>query len=153
MLDIQRVTTATPIELLSRGHKIHCEAQFSPWKLTTFTDCFTKPYYGLLAIDGDELMGYAIVLEVLDEATLMDIAVAREHRGKGIGKALLHHVLHQSRERNIREIWLEVRESNRTAIQLYETHEFVRIETRKNYYPTQDGKESAVIMKCEITTL
>lgn len=146
-LNIQRVTPDTPHDHLLYGHHIHQEAQFSPWKQSTFTDCFSKPYYGLLAMSGDEVLGYAIVLEVLDEATLMDIAVAKKHRGEGVGKSLLQSVIEISRQRKIREIWLEVRQSNRAAISLYETHAFKHIETRKNYYPSENGKENAVIMK------
>ncbi len=133
--------------MLERGHAIHVESQFSPWKLSTFADCFTKPYYGVLALDGEALVGYAIVLEVLDEATLMDIAVTENERGKGIGKALVDFVLLTSKTNGMSEIWLEVRESNASAIALYEKKGFEHIETRKHYYATSAGKEHAKIMK------
>ena len=147
VLNIQLVTADTPAALIERGHAIHVQAQFSPWKLSTFADCFTPPYYGLFALDENELVGYAIVLEVLDEATLMDIAVVQHCRGRGVGKALLQPVLDKAKARSMREVWLEVRESNLAAIHLYETHGFEHIELRKNYYPTENGKENAAIMK------
>lgn len=152
-------------EYIEHAHAIHQYAQVAPWKLSTFADCFTKPYYGVLAFENKKVIGYAIMLEVVDEATLMDIAVDSADRGKGVGRALVNFVIETSMENNMREIWLEVRESNHTAIALYERSGFEHIETRKNYYTvksTYDGnnsngnsaqKENAKIMKWTNPTL
>ena len=147
-------------QYIEHAHVIHQHSQVAPWKLSTFEDCFTKPYYGVLAFDNDKIVGYAIMLEVVDEATLMDIAVDSGARGKGIGRALVDFVIETSLKNAMREIWLEVRESNHTAISLYESSGFEHIETRKNYYTVRsnDGgnnkssgnsaqKENAKIMK------
>ena len=134
-------------ERIELAHAIHQEAHVSPWKLSTFADCFTKPYYGVFAFDDDRIIGYAIMLEVLDEATLMDIAVAQSTRGKGVGKALLDLVIRTSCHHLMREIWLDVRESNHTAIGLYLSRGFEHIDIRKNYYTTATGKENALVMK------
>ena len=153
-------------EYIEHAHAIHQDAQVAPWKLSTFADCFTKPYYGVFAFENEKVIGYAIMLEVVDEATLMDIAVDKDARGKGGGRALVDFVIETSMENNMREIWLEVRESNHTAIALYEGSGFEHIETRKNYYTvksTDDGnnnsnvnsaqKENAKIMKWTTPTL
>lgn len=140
---------------IALAHGIHEQAQVVPWKLSTFADCFTKPYYGVFAFHGQEVIGYAIVLEVVDEATLMDIAVDSAFRGKGIGRSLVEFVVNHSLLHGVNEMWLEVRESNHNAIKLYESSGFEHIETRKNYYTTQQteggskamGKENAKIMK------
>lgn len=140
---------------IALAHGIHERAQVVPWKLSTFADCFTKPYYGVFAFYGQEVIGYAIVLEVVDEATLMDIAVDNAFRGKGIGRSLVEFVVNHSLLHGMNEMWLEVRESNYNAIKLYESSGFEHIETRKNYYTTQPtevgskamGKENAKIMK------
>ena len=147
-------------QYIEHAHVIHQHSQVAPWKLSTFEDCFTKPYYGVFAFDNEKVVGYAIMLEVVDEATLMDIAVDSGARGKGIGRALVDFVIETSLKNAMREIWLEVRESNHTAISLYESSEFEHIETRKNYYTVRsnDGgnnkssgniaqKENAKIMK------
>jgi len=150
-MDLHLVTSDTSTEWIAQAYDIHANAQFSPWKLTTFEDCLTPPYYCVFAVEDEIVVGYAIMLEVLDEATLMDIAVKRECRGRGIGNMLLKHVLALSLDNGMVEVWLEVRESNKSAITLYEKHGFCHIEIRKNYYPLENGKENAVIMKWEKT--
>ena len=153
-------------QYIEHAHVIHQHSQVAPWKLSTFEDCFTKPYYGVLAFDNEKVVGYAIMLEVVDEATLMDIAVDSGARGKGVGRALVDFVIEASVKNAMREIWLEVRESNHTAISLYESSGFEHIETRKNYYTVKnndDGhdksngnsaqKENAKIMKWTNPTL
>lgn len=140
---------------IAHAHTIHQQAQVVPWKLSTFEDCFTKPYYGVFAYENEQVIGYAIVLEVADEATLMDIAVDDAFRGQGVGRALVDYVLTASEQNGMIEMWLEVRESNLAAIKLYESLGFEHIETRKNYYTTKSyeansprtGKENAKIMK------
>ena len=49
---------------------------------------------------------------------------------------------------SIQQIWLEVRESNATAINLYDNAGFILVEQRVNYYPSKKGKEDALIMCC-----
>ena len=105
---------------IAHAHTIHQQAQVVPWKLSTFEDCFTKPYYGVFAYENEQVIGYAIVLEVADEATLMDIAVDDAFRGQGVGRALVDYVLTASEQNGMIEMWLEVRESNLAAIKLYE---------------------------------
>lgn len=147
MLSLVAVTPSTTKADLTSAYRIHETAQVAPWSFSTFEDCFSPPYYGVLAYDGGTVVGYAIVLEVLDEATLMDIAVDANARGKGIGQTLLGGVLATSVENKMAVIWLEVRQSNLAATALYQKNGFEHIETRKNYYPTPTGKENALIMR------
>jgi ribosomal-protein-alanine N-acetyltransferase len=87
-------------------------------------------------------------MTVLDEVTLMDIVVSPSHQGKGLGKSLLQHLMDQCNQNNIQQIWLEVRESNAVAINLYDNAGFILVEHRVNYYPSAKGKEDAMIMCC-----
>ncbi len=147
MSTLHLVSTQTESDNLVQAHHIHQSVQIEPWSYATFEDCFTPPYYGVLAFEANKVVGFAIVLEVLSEATLMDIAVDESVRGKGVGKALLSFVLQRSHHNGMEEMWLDVRESNQVAISLYEKLGFHYIDTRKNYYPTRDGKENALVMK------
>jgi ribosomal-protein-alanine N-acetyltransferase len=87
-------------------------------------------------------------MTVLDEVTLMDIVVSEPHQGNGLGQSLLQHFMDQCEQNNIQQIWLEVRESNTAAINLYDNAGFILVEQRVNYYPSAKGKEDALIMCC-----
>ena len=47
-------------------------------------------------------------------------------------------------------IFLEVRESNKIAINVYEQFGFIEIDRRKNYYKTATGNENAIVMQITI---
>ncbi|OFI36093.1 ribosomal-protein-alanine N-acetyltransferase [Alteromonas lipolytica] len=128
------------------AYPIHCEAQYAPWSESTFLDCTTPPYECWLMKHEGQVVGYAILLIVLDEVTLMDIAISQSQRGLGAGKALLNFVIERCRQLNARCCFLEVRESNVVAQQLYLRSGFTQLERRKGYYPTAEGREDALMM-------
>lgn len=146
-LRIELINAATPSSDIEALFDIHKNSQYSPWSFSTFSDCFTPPYYGLVARQNGSVIGYAIILQVLDEATLMDIAVNSVWRGIGVGQRLIDTLFDIAKQKNTKEIWLEVRESNTSAISLYKKNGFEIIETRKNYYSSEQGKEHASIMR------
>jgi ribosomal-protein-alanine N-acetyltransferase len=127
---------------------LHKQGQFSPWSRKIFEDCLTKPYFAFSLDQDSQPLGYYIGMTVLDEVTLMDIVVCTAHQGKGLGKSLLRHFMAQCNQNNIQQIWLEVRESNVAAINLYDNAGFMMVEQRQNYYPCAKGKEDALIMCC-----
>ncbi len=118
-----------------------------PWSQDVFADCLDGQYFAFQMEQLTEVMGYYIGLQVLDEVTLMDIGVKQSCRGKGYARTLMTHFIQQCRQRSIKDIWLEVRRSNLIAERLYLQFGFELIEERKNYYPTQEGRENALIMK------
>lgn len=121
------------------------------WSEPVFADCLTDIYFAEQAFEQNEaqgeVCGYFIGLLVAGEATLMDIGLATEKRGRGWGLALLERFLLCCRERRAGCVWLEVRASNQTAINLYQRAGFELIETRKNYYPLGEGREDALVMR------
>ena len=123
-----------------------------PWSYKAFVDCLEPPYFAYQFNQSNHIVGYYIGLQVADEVTLMDIAIARDHQGFGHGRALLSHCVEQTIERGASACWLEVRVSNTNAIALYKACGFKPIETRKGYYPSvidsQDAasREDALIM-------
>lgn len=88
--------------------------------------------------DGEKIAGYVSFSVVLDEGEILDIAVLPQYRRKGIGLALIESI-------KVPVLFLEVRESNKSAISFYKKIGFSAISTRSKYYknPTED----AVIMK------
>ncbi|MDC8831652.1 ribosomal protein S18-alanine N-acetyltransferase [Alteromonas gilva] len=137
-------------ESLAVCYPIHCAVQVVPWSKSTFTDCTTSPYECWLVISDDVILGYAILLIVLDEVTVMDIAIAPEYQGQGVGKQLLQHVLCHCRHQQHRVCFLEVRESNQAAIHVYTKAGFALLERRKNYYPIAGGREDALMMSLQL---
>jgi ribosomal-protein-alanine N-acetyltransferase len=85
-------------------------------------------------------------MQTLDEETRMDIGVEPKCQGQGIGQSLLLHLIEQCQLKKISHLWLEVRESNKSAIQLYDKHGFEQVDRRRNYYPTKKGTEDALLM-------
>jgi ribosomal-protein-alanine N-acetyltransferase len=128
--------------------ELHKLGQFSPWSRKIFKDCLTKPYFAYSLDQDSQPLGYYIGMTVLDEVTLMDIVVSVIHQGNGLGKSLLQHFMEQCNQNKIQQVWLEVRESNAAAINLYDNAGFILVERRVNYYPSAKGKEDALIMCC-----
>ena len=89
----------------------------------------------------DKVCGYLIILDSIDVYEILAIATVEEYRNKGIAQELLAKI-------RIKNIFLEVRESNQTAINFYKKNKFKEISIRKNYYPKP--AENAIIMKLEV---
>jgi len=134
-----------------QSYLIHSAGHLKPWSEKVFSDCLSEPYFAYQVLHAEHGAGYYIAMQVLDEVTLMDIAVDKYQRGRGLGKKLLMHFIQQSQEQGMLTAWLEVRASNQAAIHLYTSLGFTLVEQRKNYYPTPDGREDALIMKCIIS--
>ena len=128
-------------------YKLQRQCHLYPWSRETFASCLDGQYFAWQMCQDEQLIGFYVGLQVLDEGTLMDIGLTPEARGKGLSQSLMNHFLAQCRLKGITEVWLEERVSNQGAIYLYRKNGFEVIETRKNYYPTAQGREDALIMK------
>ncbi|EEQ09719.1 Ribosomal-protein-alanine acetyltransferase [Yersinia mollaretii ATCC 43969] len=93
-----------------------------------------------------KMVGFAITQIVLDEATLFNIAIDPQYQRQGYGRLLLEHLIAELETRNIVTLWLEVRASNAGAIALYESLGFSEVSVRRNYYPSANGREDAIMM-------
>lgn len=117
-----------------------------PWTVGNFKDSINSGHI-CLVLEIDELMiGYAILMMVLDEAHLLNISVSADWKGKGWGRHLLNHMMQISREQGGLNMFLEVRPSNVSAITLYESIGFNEMGVRPGYYPAHNGRENAVLM-------
>ena len=92
--------------------------------------------------------GYIIAQIIVDEAEILSLAVAPRARRRGVGAALLGHLIAQREAQNIGTIWLDVAADNLTAIRLYEKAGFIVSGHRPCYYRRPDGAVDAVLMKC-----
>jgi [ribosomal protein S18]-alanine N-acetyltransferase len=91
--------------------------------------------------------GYAFCWVIYEQAHLINIAVDEALRGQGFGEALLVHALRHARAQGADVIHLEVRESNRAAIALYQKHGFAILGRKDKYY--NDGSP-AVLMEANL---
>lgn len=95
----------------------------------------------IVAKHDEKIVGYAAVMQVLDEADLVSIAVDDKYRQIGIAGEILDIIYDMAPSKGIAKIHLEVRESNEPAISLYERDGFVRDGLRKDFYkkPVEDA--------------
>ena len=94
-----------------------------------------------------EVLGYAGLWFVLDEAHLISIAVGEAHQRQGVGHQLLAAALDLAREKAAATMTLEVRVSNTSAQALYEKFGFKRVGVRRGYYT--DNHEDAYLLTVE----
>ena len=119
----------------------------TPWSRSMFAGELAKPSslsVGAFHPEGGELLGYLIISRYVDAWHVMNIAVAPEHRRRGIAAALLTQLFAQTSNDGHRGYTLEVRVSNDVAIKLYEQAGFKARGVRRGYYT--DNREDALIM-------
>ena len=121
-----------------------------PWSADEITKDVTAggDVYVAVALSGDERAGYGEIRMVAGEAQIYNIAVAPELRRRGIGEALLRHLIDVSREKGCSVVTLEVRAGNEDAMELYHKLGFHEVGRRRGYYAR--GGEDAVLMDLEL---
>ncbi|MFA6849629.1 MAG: ribosomal protein S18-alanine N-acetyltransferase [Selenomonadaceae bacterium] len=128
------------------GVEIVEKASFGmPWSRQSFWEAaVNKDAYYLLALDKNEIIGYAGTWLVADEAHIMNVAIAPMHRTMGLGRKMMEELIRIVKEKGVTAMTLEVRPSNTVARKLYEKMGFKSVGLRKGYY--EDNKEDAMIM-------
>ncbi len=138
--------SATPADIPAML-QIEQSANSHPWSEGTFNTCFSERYFNAVLMDDDDaIIGFYIGEKVAVEASLFNIGVAPKVQGQGYGQQLLQHFIAQAQDLEALDCWLEVRQSNRNAIKLYEKCGFIQTGLRPGYYPTATGREDAILM-------
>ena len=90
---------------------------------------------------GGAILGYVVALDAADEGEILNLAVASTARRAGLGRALVEHILEVLTARGVRQVYLEVRDSNVPARALYAAEGFKEAGRRKQYYrrPVEDA--------------
>ena len=120
----------------------------TPWNEETFRSLLERSGVEVWVAEWEEeeeeetVAAYAILWCVLEEGELANLAVRRDLRGKGIGSRLLSRVVEAAAAAGVRDLYLEVRESNRGARRMYAQNGFQEIGVRKGYYdrPHEDAR-------------
>lgn len=122
-----------------------------PWTRGNFSDSLNSGYSAWVLQENDEIIGYALLMLVLDEAHLLNLSIAKQRQKQGLGRYLLEHMLKIAKSHKATNMFLEVRPSNISAIALYESMGFCEMAVRRGYYPadpkiSKSGREDAVLM-------
>ena len=94
-----------------------------------------------------DLIGYAIMSMGAGEAHVLNVCVRADFREQGVGRYFMQLLFEHAKNSQCRDIFLEVRPSNPSAIHLYESLGFQRVGVRKGYYQTTHGREDAWVYK------
>lgn len=119
-----------------------------PWSDNSFIEASqNENNIYLVCVQNDEVTGYCGLWTVLGEGDVTNVAVSIKHRGKGYGRALLKELENRGQKKDVSKYFLEVRQSNIIAFNLYLSLGYEKIGIRKNFY--ERPAEDAVIMSKE----
>ena len=121
-----------------------------PWTRGNFADSLAAGHGAWAAQEDGQLTGYAVMMQVLDEAQLLNISVLPELQRQGRGTALLQYLFERARALGVTRMLLEVRQGNASGQALYRRHGFIEIGRRRDYYQAHEGREDAIVMVCEL---
>ena len=125
-------------------------AEAADWSAESFKESLSWAGVVALMSEGEgQATGFIFGRQIADEAEILNLAVRRERRRRGEGEALLKAALAGFLERKVTRLFLEVRESNETAIAFYAKHGFSKTGRRLGYY--RDPAEAAVLMERKLT--
>lgn len=129
---------------------LEAKAQEFPWTRQHFADSLQSGYSCWICSLGGILTGFSVVMQALDEAHLLNIAICSRNQRQGFGSRLLQKATEMAHQNGANSIFLEVRASNVRAVELYRNFGFRRIALRQAYYPATEGREDALVFKKEL---
>lgn len=134
--------------------QIEQAAQYNPWSESLFADSLAlNRYFSFVVLADDSastIAGFYVAEVIAGEASLHNIAVAEQFQGRGLGRELLAHMLEQCRQSSVSKVFLEVRDTNGKAINLYQSQGFQTDGVRKNYYSAPWGREDGKLMSLQL---
>ena len=120
--------------------------QAFPWSTGNFADSLAAGHDARILRAGDALLGFSVVMQVLDEAHLLNIGIDRAYQGQGHGARLLEAIIADAEADGATRLLLEVRRSNQRALDFYRQFGFRQIGLRRAYYPAAVGREDALVL-------
>nr|WP_156885625.1 ribosomal protein S18-alanine N-acetyltransferase [Massilia niastensis] len=123
-----------------------------PWSRANFVESLDSGYDAWSVRDpAGSLVGYYLLMYAVDEAHLLDVAVAGGRQRQGLGRHLLDRIAARARSHGMASILLEVRPSNERALEVYRRYGYAEIGRRKAYYPAGPGRrEDAIVMRLDL---
>ena len=125
--------------------QIEAESFSMPWSLHAFQHTLEMENYRyFVAEQNGEILGYCGFIFVLEEAEIPNVCVKASARKQGIGKQMLNFLEEEAKKLGITILYLEVRQSNQMARNLYTLLGFEEDGIRRDFYELP--KENAVLM-------
>ena len=121
-----------------------------PWTRGNFADSLAAGHGAWLAQEDGRMIGYALMMQAVDDVHLLNISILPELQRAGRGSALLNHLVDWARMHAAKRMLLEVRPGNVSGQRFYKLHGFVEIGRRRDYYQTHEGREDAIVMAREL---
>ena len=123
-----------------------------PWSRANFAESLSSGYDAWTVRDPlGALAGYYLLMYAVDEAHLLDVAVAGARQRQGLGRHLLDRIAARAREQGMSSVLREVRPSTERALEVYRRYGYAEIGRRKGYYPAgPGGREDAIVMRLEL---
>ncbi len=137
--DMQHDDLATVADIERRSYDF-------PWSQGVFRDCLLAGYQSVVLIREECVAGYGILSVAAGEAHILNLCVEPRYRALGYGERILDELLFRARAASVREIFLEVRPSNETALALYRKKGFHQVANRPAYYQANKGREDAAVL-------
>lgn len=129
---------------------LEASIQAFPWSRGNFADSLQAGHSVWVCRLGGDLIGFSVIMCVLDEAHLLNLGVCKPWQGQGYGARLLRHVMQGAKQHGANKLFLEVRPSNTQAVALYRHFGFNQIGLRRAYYQAAVGREDALVFAKEL---
>ena len=130
--------------------EIERDAYSFPWSEGIFRDCLRVGYCCWVLEYLRVVEGYGIMSVGVGESHVLNLCIRPRVHGRGLGRRLLSHLMTLAREHHAHTIMLEARPSNPGAIRLYQGMGFNEVGVRRAYYPSDTGREDALILAMEL---
>ena len=131
-------------------HAIESVVGFTRWTTLQIAQSLRQHTVWVLLDATQTIIAYSMFLQVLDEAELLNIAVAPAMQGQGVGRYLLQQNFIELSQMGVASCFLEVAEGNHAAIALYTALRFSQQGLRKNYYQFDNGAQHALVMRKDL---
>ena len=129
---------------------LEASLQDFPWSRGNFADSLAAGYDMRVLRLGGDVVGFSVLMSIVDEAHVLVIGVDRRQQRQGHGARLLQRVIEAARAGGALRLLLEVRPANTQAIAFYRGFGFVRIGVRRGYYPAAVGREDALVFGMDL---
>ena len=123
-----------------------------PWTLGIFHDCLRVGYCCWVYQSGEQIIGHGVMSVAAGECHILNICVHPDRQGHGLGRKLLQRLLNIGRQHHADTAFLEVRVSNRKAVDLYLSSGFNEVGLRRGYYPAARRREDALVFAKDLSS-